>query len=137
VDSGFYARFIAYTAGRVYTQLLQFQSYCDHTEIFTSWPPIFFCALYPKSLSLSLRASTATNIHLYCLHYFELQLKTVFMLARTTLANFSVVTLSCTVVSMLLLLLYNRHTDHTENIFGSIVETCLQRFCLETVAMLR
>jgi hypothetical protein len=32
-------------------------------------PLVFFCRYYPNSLSLSLRASVATNIHRYCIHF--------------------------------------------------------------------
>jgi hypothetical protein len=68
------------SSGGIYNYLLQSQSYCNHT------------ALILHRLTSCLRASPATNIRSYCIHYVELQLKTVFMLAHTKLADFSAVT---------------------------------------------
>jgi hypothetical protein len=85
---------------------------------FTGWPPISFDARNANLLSC-LRASAATNIHCYCIHYFELQLKTVFMLARTKLADFSAVTpvlttvLHCCSVLLSLLVLNFSHSTGT------------------------
>jgi hypothetical protein len=89
----------------IYTRLnLQLIIYYTHNltvntlrSFFTDWPLIFLCAPNPNSLS-SLRASAVTNIHSYCIHYFELQLKAAFMLARTKLADFSVVTSRTTIL---------------------------------------
>jgi hypothetical protein len=135
----FYARFIGYTPGGIYNQLLQSQSYCKHTAlIFTGWPLIFFWAPNLNSLSC-LRASAATDIRRYCIHF-----TSSFILARTKLADFSAV---ATAVTLLLLCChyclelasyswYNHRTDHTENIFAAIVDTCVLSHCIATVATL-
>jgi hypothetical protein len=96
----------------------------------------FTVTYYSLSVTvITLRNSSPAEISLTLLH-------STFILAHTKLADFSVVTILLLLFSLLscfsvTTLLYYSRTDRTEYTFGSIVETCFQMRCLETVATLR
>jgi hypothetical protein len=92
-----------------------------------------FATANPSPLSCLHASCRVTNLHRYCIHYFELQLKTVFMLARTKLfcSHYCSALHFCTVVTR-----YITTSPTTENIFTSIVGTCILSHCIATVATL-